>query len=242
MIDVLAIGAHPDDCELSMGGTLALLKSKKYRIGICDLSRGETGTYGSKATRTKELKKAGEMLSLDVRITFDIPDGNIRNSEKSRLKIIEVIRQYTPRIVFSFVRNTRHPDHHYTGEMVKECMFLSGLEKIKTEYPPHRPSAFVRFPELIIWEKPDFVVDISDFWDQKIAALKSYKSQFSVDGSDSDGEPPKTFLKSKEMWRLLESKARMAGVMIGVKYGEPFYMDQPLRVEDPFFVIPEEFR
>ena len=165
---LLAVLAHPDDETFGMGGTLALLKSKKYRVGICDLSMGEMGTYGSIAVRKKELKKAGEILSLDVRVTLDIPDGKIRNTDKNRLKIIEIIRRFTPRIVFSFVKDTRHPDHHYTGDMVKECMFLSGLEKIKTDFPPFRPDAFIRFPELIIWEKPDFVVDITDFWDQKI--------------------------------------------------------------------------
>jgi len=239
-LDTLAFGAHPDDCELSMGGTLARLKSFSYKVGICDLSMGELGTYGSEAIRRKELKKAAEILSLDIRVTLDIPDGRIRNSEENRLKIIESIRKYSPAVVFSFIPRTRHPDHHHTGEMVKECLFLAGLEKIKTDSPPFRPSAFFRFPELFMWEKPDFIVDITDFWEKRIEVLKAYKSQLNV--GRSEVKTPRTFLKSKELWELLEIKARMAGVMIGVKYGEPFYSEKPLAILDPLMVAPKELR
>lgn len=238
----MAIGSHPDDCELSMGGTLAVLKNQKYKIGICDLSMGEMGTYGSKATRKKELKKAGEILSLDVRVTLDMPDGNIRNTEENRLKIIKIIRHYTPKIVFSFVSDTRHPDHHHTGKMVKECIFLAGLEKIKTDSPPHSPTACIRFPELFLWDKPDFVVDISNFWDQKMAVIEAYTSQLNKDQFELEEKPPKTLLKSKEFLELIEAKSRMAGGMIGVKYGEPFYTDRPLRILDPLVIAPKEFR
>ena len=240
MIDAMAFGAHPDDCELSMGGTLAVLKSLSYKVGICDLSVGELGTYGSDQERKKELKKAAEILSLDIRVTLDLPDGKITNDEESRMKVVEVIRRYSPRMVFSFVSETRHPDHHQAGELVKECMFLAGLEKIKTSFPAHRPAVLFRFPELIPWKKPDFIVDISSFWDKKMAVLKCYQSQFNIGHVET--EPPKTLLKSKELWELLEAKARLVGSMIGVKYGEPFYSERPLRVIDPFVVTPKEFR
>jgi bacillithiol biosynthesis deacetylase BshB1 len=201
---------------------------------------GELGTYGSEAIRKEELKKAAEILSLDTRVTLDIPDGKIRNNEENRLRIIEVIRKYRPEIIFSFMPHTRHPDHHHAGEMVKECLFLAGLEKIKTGSPPFRPSALFRFPELFIWNKPDFIVDITDFWEKRMEVLKAYQSQLNVDRVES--KTPKTFLKSKELWELLEIKARMAGIMIGVKYGEPFYSERPLRILDPLMVAPKEFR
>jgi bacillithiol biosynthesis deacetylase BshB1 len=241
MINVLAFGAHPDDCELTMGGTLALLKKNGYKTGVCDLSRGESGTYGSEAIRVEEKEKAGSILSLDARITLDIPDGRIWNTEGNRVKIIEVIRRFRPQIVFSFVADTRHPDHRHTGELVLECIFLAGLEKIATESAPFRPAAFIRFPELFPWHKPDFVVDISDVWEIKMAAIKAYASQFG-DGSETPQEPPLTFLKSNEFLELIEAKCRLAGGMIGAKYGEPFYTHRPLRVTDPFLVAPKEFR
>jgi len=242
MVDMMAIGAHPDDCELSMGGTLALLKSKNYKIAICDLSEGESGTYGSPSIRKKESSEASKILALDARITLDIPDGDIRNIEENRLKLIEVIRQYRPNLIFSFVGDTRHPDHRHTGELVKECLFLSGLEKIKTKSLPFRPAAFMRFPELFPWRKPDFIVDISDFWQKKMAAIKAFASQFSNDELSVEDDPPRTFLKSREFLELIEAKSRLAGGMIGVKYGEPFYSDRPLSVHDPFIIAPKEFR
>jgi bacillithiol biosynthesis deacetylase BshB1 len=238
-LDVMAFGAHPDDCELSMGGTLLVLKNLSYRVGICDLSSGEMGTYGSGTERKRELKSASEILGLEVRITLDLPDGCIRDNDENRMKIIEVIRQYSPGIVFGFIDKTRHPDHHHAGELVKECSFLAGLEKLESNFPAHRPQALFRFPELIPWERPDFVVDISDFWDKKMEVLKCYQSQFTTGHVET--EPPKTLLKSKELWELLEAKARMAGSMIGVKYGEPFYSSRPLRVLDLFGIAPKEF-
>lgn len=241
MIDVLAIGAHPDDCELSMGGTLATLKNLGYKTGICDLSKGESGTYGSESIRIEEKEKAGSILSLDVRVTLDIADGKIWNTEENRLKIIEIMRRFKPQVIFSFVADTRHPDHRHTGELVLECIFLAGLEKIETNSPPFRPAAFIRFPELFPWHKPDFVVDVSDVWQTKMAAIKAYRSQFS-DGTENPDEPPRTFLKSNEFLELIDAKCRLAGGMIGVKYGEPFYSHRPLRVTDPLSVAPKEFR
>lgn len=239
-LDALAFGAHPDDCELSMGGTLAVLKKLRYRVGICDLSSGELGTYGSADERKKELNLASEVLSLDARVTLDLPDGDIRNTRDNRLKVIEVIRQYCPRVVFGFVDETRHPDHRHAGEIVRESIFLAGLEKIKTAFPAHRPFAYFGFPELIPWQKPDFVVDITGFWEKKIEVLRCYRSQLSVGHVET--ESPKTLLKSKELWEMLETKARMAGNMIGVRYGEPFYSKRPLRIPDPVEIAPEAFK
>lgn len=241
MIDVLAFGAHPDDCELFMGGTLASLKKQGYKTGICDLSKGESGTYGSKSIRIEEKEKAKAILSLDVRVTLDIPDGKIWNTEDNRMKIIEVMRRFKPRVVFSFIDDTRHPDHRHTGELVLDCIFLAGLEKITTDSPPFRPAAVIRFPELFPWKKPDFVVDVSDVWETKMAAIRAYTSQFG-EGGVKPGETPATFLKSKEFLELIDAKCRVAGGMIGAKYGEPFYSHRPLMVTDPLLVVPKEFR
>lgn len=228
MLDILAIGAHPDDVEIFMGGTIARLKSEGYKIGVCDLTRGESGTYGSAEERSEELQKASEILKLDIRVTLNIPDGNVKNTEENRLKVIEVIRQYKPRIVFAFVDIlTRHPDHYYSGMIVKESIFLSGLEKIKTEFPPHRPDILVQFPELIPKKEPNVVIDITEFWETKVQAIQAYSSQVQVEYEKNPRS--KTFLRSKEFWEVLEARSRLAGAMIGVKYGEPFYVQGPLK-------------
>jgi bacillithiol biosynthesis deacetylase BshB1 len=237
MLDVLAIGAHPDDGEIMMGGTICVLKQLGYNVGICDLCSGEAGTYGSAEIRKQELKKASEILNLDARITLDMTDGNIRNTEENRLKLIDVFREHQPQIVFSFVNQMpRHPDHYYSGMLAKECVFLAGLEKIETTYPPHRPSALIHFKELIMKDKPDFVVDITAVWEQKIRAIRAYESQvITENGDDRDS---KTFIRTNAFWEILESSSRSIGAMIGVKYGEAFYCDRPAKIAD----VPAAFK
>jgi bacillithiol biosynthesis deacetylase BshB1 len=231
LLDTLAFGAHPDDCEFFIGGTLLKMKSMSYKVGICDLSRGEAGTYGDADTRRKELERATAILDLDVRVTLDMPDGSIRDTEENRLQIIEVIRKYQPELVFSFKeRDCRHPDHHYCGKMVRECCFLAGLQKIKTTSPPFRPSAFIGFPELV-FDKPDFVVDVSDFWEQRQEAIRCFQSQVLQTGEDDRGA--KTFVRSQSFWDIQEARGTMAGALIGVRYGEPLYSEAPPNITDP---------
>ncbi len=230
-LDILAFGAHPDDCEFFIGGTLLKMKSLSYHVGVCDLSRGEAGTYGDAETRQQELEKATAVLGLDVRVTLDMPDGNIRDTEENRLQIIEVIRKYRPELVFSFKEpECRHPDHLYCGKMVRECCFLAGLQKIKTASPAFRPSAFIGFPELV-FNKPDVVVDVTDFWEQRQEAIRCFRSQVLQTGEDDRGS--KTFVRSQSFWDLQEARGTMAGASIGVRYGEPLYSEFPPNIIDP---------
>lgn len=231
MLDVLAVGAHPDDCEITMGGTICVLKQLGYKVGICDLCSGEAGTYGSAEIRKAELTRASEILQLDARITLDMPDGNIRNTEENRLKLIEVIRAHRPEILFSFFNElTRHPDHYFAGQLAKECQFLAGLEKIKTKSPAHRPSMLIAFKGLRAYDKPDFIVDVTEVWEQKMEAIRAYKSQ--VTAEDENDETSKTFIRSHAFWNILEARARVSGAMIGVKFGEAFYCDYPAKLAD----------
>jgi bacillithiol biosynthesis deacetylase BshB1 len=237
MLDVLAVAAHPDDCEITMGGTICVLKKLGYKVGICDLCAGEAGTYGSVEIRKAELQKASEILELDARITLDMPDGNIRNTEENRMKLIEVIREHRPEIMFGFYNElTRHPDHYFAGQLVKECMFLAGLEKLRSNHPEHRPSALIYFKGLRTQEKPDFVVDISDVWEQKIQAIQAYKSQVTVEKEDESNS--KNIIRTQAFWEILEAQSRIAGAMIGTKYGESFYCDTPAKIID----IPAAFK
>jgi N-acetylglucosamine malate deacetylase 1 len=229
--DIMAFGAHPDDCEMTMGGTLLKMKSLSYKVGICDLSRGEAGTYGTAETRKTELDNSTAMLGLDVRVTLDFPDGKIRDTEEYRLQIIEVIRAHKPEIVFSFVdKPLRHPDHYWCGKMVRECCYLAGLQKIETQSPAFRPSAFIGFPELN-FEKPTFVIDVSDFWEKRQEAIRCFNTQVLLPGEDDS--QTKTLIRSKSFWEIQEARGTMAGAFIGSRYGEPFYCDYPPQIIDP---------
>lgn len=232
MFDVLAVGAHPDDVEIFMGGTILYLKSLSYKVAVCDLTMGEAGTYGNAEIRKGELEKAAEKMGVGKRVTLDLEDGNIRNNWESRLKVIEVIRKLRPTIVFSFSNDlVRHPDHKYCGEIVKESCYLSGLEKIESESDPHRPSSFIEFPELIINKKPAFIVDITPFWEKKIEVIRCYGSQVTKKGEDDTGT--KTLIRSNNFWEILESRSLQAGAMGGVRYGEPFNSSMVPNISDP---------
>jgi bacillithiol biosynthesis deacetylase BshB1 len=232
MVDIMAFGAHPDDCEMFVGGMLLKMKSLSYKVGVCDLSRGEAGTYGSAETRKQELDQSTALLGLDARVTLDMPDGDIRDTEKNRLQIIEVIRRHRPELIFSFVdRPLRHPDHYHCGKMVRECCYLAGLQKIKTNSPAFRPSAFIGFPELLIMNKPDFVIDVTPFWETRQEAIRCFHTQVLLPGEDDS--QTKTFIRSGSFWEIQEARATMAGAMIGARYGEPFYSDNPPQIANP---------
>lgn len=222
MVDVLAFGAHPDDIEIFMGGAASAIVHAGLKVGICDLTRGEAGTYGLPEERKQEAELAAELLGIQHRKTLSFTDGFINDSKEIVDAVVDQIRQFKPRVVFSFTGDVRrHPDHRETGKLVQKCCFIAGLEKIRTEYPPHRPEHLYQFPELIIWDRPDFVIDITDYWDNKIKAIEAYSSQVLKKG-ESDQES-KTFIKSADFWKILESRGRQAGAMIGTEFGEPFY-------------------
>lgn len=240
MIDVLAIGAHPDDIEMFMGGTLLKMKARGRRTAVCDLSRGEAGTYGTVETREKELKLATEMLGLDERVTLDIPDGNIQDTEENRLKVIEVIRRLRPEVVFSFADMTmRHPDHYQCGRIAQQCCYLAGLKKIETDYPSFRPAQFIGFPELT-FGKPSFVIDVTEYWEKRQEIIRCFDTQVITPGDDDS--QTKTFIRSNRFWEIQSARAVMAGALVGVKYGEPFFSENPPQVVDPVEAFHKDLR
>jgi len=232
-LDIMVFGAHPDDCEMFVGGTLLKMKRLGYRTGICDLTRGEAGTYGTPETRKQEMDAASKILGVDVRTQLCIEDGNVRNTEENRLHVIEVLRQYRPEIVFSFVsRPLRHPDHFHCGVMVRECCYLAGLQKICTASPAFRPSVFIGFPELMFAEaRPDFIIDVTPYWEKRQEAIRCFSTQVLQPGEDDTHT--QTFIRSSSFWDQQEARGTMAGGLIGVRYGEPFYCDYPPQIEDP---------
>ena len=238
MLDILAIAPHPDDCEIAIGGALARFKHEGLKVGACALTQGERGTYGSPELRERASVAAAEVLGLDLRETLDLPDGNVENTEENRLKLARLLRLQQPRQVFSFMPDTRHPDHGHCGQLVRESIFLAGVARFEAGGEPFRPEGFVMFPELQLPRPPDFVVDITDHWETKVKAIQAYGSQVHVDGIDDDNPNPadearKTLIKSKKFWRILEARATLCGAMIDVAYGEPFYTNAPLRLNNP---------
>ncbi len=239
-VDILAVGAHPDDIEMFMGGTLLKMKELGRTTAVCDVTRGEAGTYGTPESREAELKKASDILGLQVRITLDIPDGNVRNTEENRLKVIEVIRRLQPEVVFSFAdRPMRHRDHYHCGRLVEESCYLAGLRKLESEYPAYRPAAYIGFPELT-FDTPGFVVDVTSVWEQREAAIRCFGTQVIAPGED-DGNT-KTFIRSNRFWDIQEARGTMAGAFVGGRYGEPFYCQNPPRVVDPVEAFKKDLR
>ena len=226
-VDVLAFGAHPDDVELGCGGTLFKLQQMGYKIGIIDLTEGEMGSRGTVEERYKESAKSAKILKVSLRRNLKIPDGNIQITDESKLKVIETVRETTPTLVFAPYSNDRHPDHIHTGNLVTEAAFYSGLVKIKTSFPKHRPNRVIYYLTTYEFE-PSFIVDISKQFSKKLKALQSYHSQFY--NPNWPGE--NTFVSSKWFMEAVEFRARHFGWMAGVKYGEPFWIREKLALDD----------
>ena len=218
-LDILAFGAHPDDVEITAGGTLLKMKKVGQKTGIADLTRGEMGTYGDVETRADESKAAADILQLDARVNLGFPDGGLRNTGELRCSIIKTIRKFRPEIVLAPYIETRHPDHGNAGQAVKEAAFLAGLEKFDTGQEKFRPAAVLFYMEHNV-QAPDFAVDISEEWEQKMKSIQAHRSQ--VFDGDAD-ESKKTFVKSRQFTDLIHSRFRYYGIMTGVEYAEVFY-------------------
>ena len=221
-IDILAIGAHPDDVELGCSGTIAKEIANNKKVGILDLTKGELGTRGSAKIREKEANDAAKILNVAFRENLNFKDGFFKNDEEHQLKLIQVIRKYKPDVILCNAIDDRHIDHPRGAKLVIDSCFLSGLKKIVTEYnnkeqEPWRPLNIYHY---IQWKnlKPDFVVDISNFFEIKIKAVKSFKSQF-----DNEKEPVhNTPISTKNFLDSIEYRARDLGRLTNVDYAEGF--------------------
>ena len=227
-VDVLAIFAHRDDAELNAGGTLVTLKSQGRRTGILDLTQGEMGTRGSAATRAAEAAEAAKVLGVEIRENLELPDAGITNTPETRAAMAAVIRRLKPRVVIAPARHGRHPDHHVTAQLVRDACFVAGLAKLAPEHPPHRPLKLLHalsFRE--DHDKPTFVVNISDEFETKLAAIKCYASQF--DGATQGGE---VYPNGEPLYDIIRHQAAHYGSLIRCRYGEPFYTSETMRVDD----------
>jgi N-acetylglucosamine malate deacetylase 1 len=220
-VDVLAFSPHPDDAEIGCGGALALAANRGLRVAIADLTEGERASRGSPATRDEEKEAAARNLRLCARIGVGLVDGEIDRSPQALTRIVEVIREAQPHTVLAPPLHDRHPDHEAAGRLVREACFEAGLAGVG-EGPQHRPKRLFHYMVHSPFE-PSFVVDCTEVWAQKKAAVSSYRSQFSP-----QGEGPMTALSSGDFLELLELRGRWFGAMIGARYGEPYLVRGPV--------------
>ncbi len=231
-IDVLAIGAHPDDVELGCGGTIAKLISEGKKVAIIDLTQGELGTRGTNETRAIEAKNAAEILGISARENLKMKDGFLINSEEYQLRIIKAIRTYQPEIVFCNAVDDRHPDHAKAAKLASDACFLSGLIKIETEesgkkqekWRPKQVFHYIQWKNL----EPDFVIDISGFLDKKIESCLAYKTQF----YDPTSTEPTTPISSKSFLDSITYRAQDLGRLAGVEHAEGFTTEKTLALKN----------
>jgi bacillithiol biosynthesis deacetylase BshB1 len=226
-VDILFFGAHPDDIELSCGGTIARAVKRGQKVGVIDLTRGEMGTRGTPATRKREAANASRILGASFREQLDFGDGGLRTGRAEELQVIEVVRKYRPTVVFAPWPDDRHPDHTRTGRIVTEASFYAGLRALETGLPAHRPQTTIYYLQNYMIPV-SFVVDVTAVWKTKMKAVAAFKSQF----HNPKSKEPETFISSKKFLDMIEARGRHFGALIGVEYGEGFVTKQPPKVAD----------
>ncbi len=226
-LDVLSIAAHPDDTELTCGGTVIKMAEAGYKVGALDLSAGESGTRGNAVRREQEAQRASKVLGLVHRENLFLPDAAIEDVRDYKLKIAQKIRELRPRTVILPYWEGRHPDHYTTGHIGYEACFLAGLAKLPLEGTPHRPFKIIYATYYVPSLRPTFVVDITTQFEKKLKAILCYASQFSPRPQTQNLFPARADLRER-----VSSLARHFGLMIGVRYGEPFVTREVAAVDD----------
>lgn len=233
-LDALAVFSHPDDAELSVAGTLLKLKSLGYRTGVLDLTRGEMGTRGTPEGRAAEAQEAARILKLDVRLNLEQPDGHVWLTEDARRAMVRVIRTHKPKLIFTPHWDDPHPDHANTARIAREAARLASMRK----YDEEAGQEAVRMPALAhsVYSRlvvPSFIVDVSDFIEEKMQAIRAHASQFFRPGADE----PATRISEENFLGQLENRMRYFGSLIGAAAGEPFYVREALNVDDPLALL-----
>lgn len=233
-LDILVIAAHPDDAELSCSGTIAAHIAMGYKIGILDLTHGEMGTRGTPEIRIRESKASSAILGLSARENVGFKDVFFLDDQEHHLEIVKIIRKYKPNLVIANAISDRHPDHGKGAAVASKACFISGLRKIVTqldgvEQEAWRPDNIYHYIQNN-YIHPDFVVDITDYWDVKINSIKAFKSQF----FDPDSNEPESFISRPGFLDFIEARAKEYGHRIGVKYGEGFTVEKMIGVTNLF--------
>lgn len=228
-LDLLAIAAHPDDVELSCGGTLLKMAQRGYKTGILDLTAGEMGTRGTPETRAKEAAAAAKLLKAQYRGNLGIPDSDVQPSRQHKLRLAEKIRELRPKTVILPYWQARHPDHYHASTLGYEACFLAGLKQLPIPGEPHRPFKILYSTAYAADVRPTFIVDITAQYEHRRKAILAYRSQFRPAANTPKS---KVFLAIDRLEDEMNQLARHYGQMIGVKYGEPFLTKELMQVED----------
>ncbi len=239
-LDMLAFGVHPDDVELGCAGALIVEKANGKKTGIIDLTKGELGTRGTAETRKEEAAAAAKILGVDIRENLAMADGFFENNEAHQRIIIQVLRKYQPEIIICNAPEDRHPDHGRSSSLVTDAAFLAGLSKIETLengvlQEPWRPKYVLHYIQ-DRFLNPDFVIDISDAFEQKIASVKAYKTQFY---NPETNEGIQTYISTPAFLDSVIARAAMFGKMIGVEYGEGFISKKAIGIKNLDALIKE---
>lgn len=233
-LDLLVLAVHPDDAELGCSGTIIKHIAQGKKVGIVDFTKGELGTRGTAETRAEESANASKIMGIHVRENIGIRDGFFKNDEAHQLEVVKMIRKYQPEIVLTNALYDRHPDHGRASDLANDAIFLSGLRKVETEIDsvlqqPWRPRLTLQYIQ-DTYIKPDIIVDVTEQMEQKIEAIKAFKTQF-----DSPGEnEPQTYISTPAFLQSVIARAREMGKNIGAEYGEGFTSRKLLGVNNLF--------
>lgn len=233
-VDILAIFAHPDDVELAVGGTLLKMKHLGHRTGALDVTQGEMGTRGTAKGRAAEADGAAKLLKLDIRENLGLPDGHVFADDASRTKLVRVLRRLKPKVILTHQDGDPHPDHNHIVQLVRESARLANMFKYDEETGDEKIDVPVVahnvFSRMLV---PSFVVDITDFLEEKMAAIRAHRSQF----YDPNSNDPETRLSSRGFLAMLENRSRHFGSLIGTAAGEPYFVREALNVDDPVSLL-----
>jgi bacillithiol biosynthesis deacetylase BshB1 len=227
-VDILAIAAHRDDVELTCAGTLIKAARQGRTTAVIDLTAGEMGTKGDAASRASEAERAAQIMKLSARENLGLPDAAVVNDPATRTLVARAIRRFKPRVVIAPARQGRHPDHRTTAELVRDACFVAGLAKLAPDVPKHRPLKILHCVSFRQdFDKPTFVVDISDEFEQKLEAIRCFASQFG--GATQAGE---VYPNGEPLYDAIRHYSAYYGSMIRTRYGEPFFTTETMRVDD----------
>ena len=236
-LDILVLAAHPDDAELGCGGTIAKHVALGHKVGIVDLTKGELGTRGTVQSREQEAADSGKILGISARENLGLQDGFFRNHQEEQLTVVKAIRKYQPEIILANAIFDRHPDHAKASDLAFDAAFLAGLSKVETSVDGKlqmawRPKVMYHYIQSL-YINPEFVVDVSDFWEKKMDAIRAFKTQF----FDPKSSEPNTYISNPSFLKMVESRAQEMGHAIGVKYGEGFTVRRFIGVKSLFDIF-----
>ncbi|GIN56520.1 bacillithiol biosynthesis deacetylase BshB1 [Lederbergia ruris] len=229
-IDVLAFGAHADDVEIGMGGSLAKWANEKKEIVICDLTEAELSSNGDVVTRREEAEKAANTLGVKERLNLRFPDRGLSIADKYIREMVRVIREYKPKIIFAPYYKDRHPDHEHCSQLVTEAFFSAGIRKytVTGEAKAHKP-AFLYHYMINGFTTPTFMVDITNHVEQKVQALQAYQSQFFMPQNGVQTPLTEGYIET------VTAREKLFGKEVGVPFAEGFVANKPLLLHNDVF-------